>query len=240
MSTQFSDVVRVFTDASQIWRGPTVEVGVCGYLFIGEGEETVASYSGVVTPQEVWKERLESSFLEAYAVLIALEHLPDYWSGEVLTDSSEACAWFTEMLSWGDERDTRWSCQILALERAGMPRLVRMRCLAAINRADELKFTLVGGHPKEAELAAGYKTRGDGLVVPVSRHNVACDHLCRREAAQWNAQARRSVFAAVNAVERTPDPPAAAVSRSLLVWRGTPDAVWPGTPAVTSCRGPAH
>lgn len=127
------------------------------WCHVDAGGWRVREESGVLTPDDVERAAVTNHHTETYALLLALEALPDDWSGRACSDSKNALRVF---FGEGSLRK--------------LPAAWRPRIGAVLKRLDRIEAIRLDGHPTRAQLAAGIGKRGG----PVSHHNVRVDALC--------------------------------------------------------------
>lgn len=160
---------EVFADGGVVKVNPSPHGGTWAYCHVVGGERVVEA-SGLLLPSDCGTDVVSNNQSEFFALLVALEAMPDGWSGTVYSDSG------------------------VTLQRFADPEAVKMkgiqdgwvqRLKAVRSRLGHLTFTLLGGHPNKKELEAG--RRKDGK--PVSPHNVWCDRECGRQSAGFTSTA---------------------------------------------------
>ena len=155
-------VTDVFADGGIIDRNPSAVGGTWAFRLVDFGGRPAYEASGHVAAAEVTPlgpEWVSNNFTEVLALLLAFEQLPDGWTGSAYSDSKNAISAHSRA-AWNPPVKPDY-----------LPDAIWGRMVAARERLGPVKFTLLGGHPTEAELAAG--CRRDGK--PVSEHNVFCD-----------------------------------------------------------------
>jgi ribonuclease HI len=162
----WSRVAAIYTDGGVVLVNPSPIGGTWAFCYVGFDGERIYGTGGSLTPADVGLPWVSNNLTEHLAILHAIEQLPERWSGPVYSDSLNAIRTFRQPIP--DKRPT-W-----------IPDAIWQRRCAALNAVGNLDFTLLGGHPTKAELAAG--KRKDGK--PVSTHNAWCDTRCGEEAAK--------------------------------------------------------
>ena len=169
-------VAHVFADGGVIRKNPSEIGGTWAFALVNAIGGRVAAASGHVAAAEVaplpW---VSNNLTECVALLLAFEQLPDGWAGPAYSDSLNAIKAHTRAGLGGCDLDPP----------EYLPGDLWRRMARCRNRLGAVTFTLLGGHPTRAELAAG--VRKDGK--PVSAHNVFCD----REATAAGAAYLRSL-----------------------------------------------
>lgn len=102
---------------------------------------------------------------EQIAITLALEAMPDNWSGTVYSDSQIAIG--RVFKGWRENN---------------LPRNISERSKAAVARMGEIKTVLLQGHPTKADLELGI---GKKRNLPVSLHNVWCDKACGKASKEF-------------------------------------------------------
>lgn len=155
-----SGIESVYTDGGIIGRNPSPIGGTWAAIFVKNGE-LHAERSGVILPSDIGMDTVENNIAETIAVLVALEMLPDGWSGTL----------------YGDNLNSIRRAEFPEKIKPIVPQFIKDRMIAARKRVSP-KFVLLGGHPNLAEVEAG--VRADGK--PVSKWNVHADSVCCRRA----------------------------------------------------------
>lgn len=155
----------VYTDGGVIGPNPSPQGGVWAYCWIDHQGQRSHRASGLVRPRGIGLPTVTNNVTELLAVLLALEGLPDDWSGIVHTDSFVTLSRF---------RRDRNSTSFKGIPESLVKRTLRVR------RKGQYGMRLVAGHPTSAELARGCKGN-----TPTSPHNVWCDRECGRRIAQF-------------------------------------------------------
>jgi ribonuclease HI len=106
---------------------------------------------------------------EMLALLSGLMRCPDTWAGTIYSDSQVTLGRI--FLGWKWSNIPTWMHKIFQEERK---RLVNW---------EQIKYTLLDGHPTKAQLLSGIGKRGH----PVSEYNVWCDKACREAGESWLA-----------------------------------------------------
>ena len=144
----------VYADGGVVQRGRE-RVGITwAWCHVSLFGERVREDSGAATFAGLGVAFAGNNTAEYLALVLALEALPDHWSGPVFTDSGNTIGRFRD--GWRER---------------GIPPALAERKAAALARLGPLTYTLLGGHPTRADLARG--SRPDGK--PCSPHNVWCD-----------------------------------------------------------------
>lgn len=152
---------KLYTDGSNIYKNPSPWGGSWAWQLVEDGV-VVQADSGLVLPfQDHLGALVTNNQMEYRAVLLALQAMPDGWSGCVCSDSH-----VTLGRVFG-----RYGMR-------GIPLPWHAPLLTARKRLGRLTSQRLDGHPTRAQLASGIGHSGH----PVSIHNVACDHACREVA----------------------------------------------------------
>lgn len=160
-------IVEVYADGGVVTENPSPIGGTWAWCHVDEQGERVASGSGGAGPEFFGLhagECVSNNVTEFYALLKAIEPLPEGWSGRILSDSGVTL--------------TRFKRPEGARMKGLPPSLVGFMRVA-VARLGEVEWVLLGGHPNRKQLAEG--VRKDGK--PVSQHNVWCDKKCNEHAA---------------------------------------------------------
>ena len=108
---------------------------------------------------------ITNNHTEQIAICLALEAMPDGWSGTVYSDSKIALGRVFE--NWATKN---------------LPRSIILRSQTALKRLGTVKYELLQGHPTESDLKLGI---GKKRLYPVSIHNVRCDQLCEYQRKEY-------------------------------------------------------
>lgn len=160
-------IAAVYSDGGVIGVNPSPIGGTWACCLIDECGTTAESCSGYVWPEKVgdwvpWcveTPEVTNNQTEFYALLSALERLPDGWSGRVCSDSAITLGRFFR-----------------GFKLTGLPQGWVDRGAAALARLGAVTLVQLDGHPTRAQLAAGVGKRGN----PVSAHQGWCDKECGR------------------------------------------------------------
>jgi len=118
---------------------------------------------------------ITNNHMEQIAITLALEAMPDGWSGTVYSDSMIALG--RVFKGWRTKN---------------LPANIIQRSAAAVARLGKIEAVLLQGHPTKVDLECGFgKKRG----FPVSIHNVWCDQECGRQATEQLAAQKESEVA---------------------------------------------
>lgn len=159
-------VARVVADGGCRLCNPSKIGGMWAYRHLDAAGRVVRQSYGVVTVADVFPlTTVTNNLTETLALLLALEDLPDVWSGVVASDSLNALRVFENP----DKARDHLPADILA------------RCRAVANRLGAPVFELISGHPSKAEIER--MTAGERVTsergYPYDLHNVWCDEACK-------------------------------------------------------------
>lgn len=152
-------VVAVYSDGGLIRSNPSPIGGMWAWCHVDADDWRVREESGILEPSDVEGRDVTNHHTETYALLMALEALPDGWTGRACSDSRNALRVF---FGEGSLRN--------------LPAAWRPRIGAVLRRLGRIEPIRLDGHPTRAQLAAGIGKRG----APVSEHNVRVDDLCTK------------------------------------------------------------
>lgn len=180
-------ITEAYSDGGVIQRNPSPLGGTYGWCHVDERDERVAKGSGYVLPEYVASlctghetgvavGVVSNNLTEMLAMVLAMEALPDGWSGTVKSDSGITIGRVRSIF------DVVVGRAEYTHKLEGIPAGLRERVYAQAARLGDVSFSLLAGHPKADDLRRGYKIKqrssGEEYHVPVSRHNVLCDKLC--------------------------------------------------------------
>lgn len=149
-------ITHIYCDGGVVWKNPSPIGGSWAFALVDKYDECLYYESGFV--QSTPNRNITNNVSEQIAIVKALEHMPQGWSGTVCSDSQVALG--RAFLGW---------------KRNGLPNNVSKRLDLAILSLGKLDFELLQGHPTCYELASSIGARTGKRV---SRHNVLCDKLC--------------------------------------------------------------
>src|SRR6266542_3390205 len=144
-------VTHVYADGGCILGNPSEHGGTWAYLHVnGPADQKVAGRSGLITTAR-FGALVTNNVTEFYAVLKALEALPDGWSGPIHSDSTCTI--------------TRWRGRPRWID--GIPYQWQRRMAVVKARLGELDWIHLAGHPTAEELERGRRLKklADGQVV---------------------------------------------------------------------------
>lgn len=159
----------VYADGGVIRKNPSILGGTWAWchvdtdlLVVDQPElHILSSGSGLLTPERAGFHLVSNNHTEYFALAKCLRELPDGWSGRVYSDSRITLGRFFE--GWRNEN---------------LPEAWVERIRQELRRLGTLQWTLLDGHPTQAQLAAGIGKRGNAC----SSFNVWCDLRCGAEA----------------------------------------------------------
>lgn len=156
-------VVAVYADGGVIKKNPSPIGGTWAWCAVDSDGNRVIEKSGVVPATEV--RTVSNNHTEQIAITLALEALPDGWSGTVYSDSQIALG--RVFKGWKENN---------------LPKNISERSKKAAARLGNIETVLLQGHPTKTDLETGIgKKRG----LPVSIHNVWCDKACGKESEKY-------------------------------------------------------
>jgi ribonuclease HI len=153
-------IVALYADGGVILKNPSIFGGTWAWTAVDEYDERVTRAGGVVpaTPSRP----ITNNQMEQIAIVLALEAMPEGWSGTVCSDSRIALGRVFE----------GWSGR-------NIPNNLAKRSALALVRLGRVDFVNLQGHPTKEDLCRGV---GAKRGLPVSKHNVWCDKECGRQA----------------------------------------------------------
>lgn len=167
MIPDLSKVVALYCDGGVIQKNPSTVGGTWAWCGVDAEGNRIIERGGVCPA--VGRE-ITNNHTEQIAITLALEAMPDGWSGTVCSDSMIALG--RVFKGWREKN---------------LPRNVSRRSAAAVARLGRIETVLLQGHPTKADLERGV---GAKRGFPVSVHNVWCDHECGRQGARYLASLR--------------------------------------------------
>lgn len=156
-------VVEIFADGGVIRKNPSPIGGTWAWCSVDADGNRVIEKSGVVPATET--RTVSNNHTEQIAITLALEAMPEGWSGIVHSDSMIALG--RVFKGWKENN---------------LPSNIGKRSRQAVARLGRIETILLQGHPTKADLESGVgKKRG----YPVSIHNVWCDKACGKAAEKY-------------------------------------------------------
>lgn len=155
-------IVALYTDGGVIGKNPSTIGGTWAWCGVDENGEQVIHRGGVVP---CVGKPITNNHTEQIAITLALEAMPDGWSGTVYSDSQVALG--RVFKGWKEKN---------------LPRNISERSTAAVKRLGKITPVLLQGHPTKADLLAGV---GAKRGLPVSVHNQWCDEECGRQSRDY-------------------------------------------------------
>jgi ribonuclease HI len=155
-----SPIVALYVDGGCILKNPSTIGGTWAWCGVDEQGNRVIERGGVVPATEA--RPITNNHMEQIAITLALEAMPDGWSGKVYSDSQIALGRVFKC----------WRIR-------NLPANVAKRSATAVARLGRIEIVLLQGHPTKADIARGI---GAKRGLPVSIHNVWCDCECGRQA----------------------------------------------------------
>jgi ribonuclease HI len=154
------DVVAIYADGGVIRKNPSDIGGTWAWCGVDADGNRVIERGGVCPAKP--GQFITNNHMEQIAITLALEAMPEGWTGKVCSDSMIALG--RVFKGWREKN---------------LPVNVSQRSAAAAARLGKIEAVLLQGHPTKADLERGIgKKRG----FPVSIHNVWCDKECGRQA----------------------------------------------------------
>lgn len=172
---------RIFSDGGMVGTNPSEKGCTWSYIMAGLDDTPYHAACGWVTAAQagtVLRDRVavSNNYAELVAALFALESLPNDWHGELLTDSLVTLRRVETPSTAGMQ---------------GVPDVIRDRLISVRKRLGRVTVSLLGGHPSRDDLARGHRITSGARGLPVHRHNVACDEMCREMASVARAHVGR-------------------------------------------------
>lgn len=167
----------VYADGGVLFHSRSPFGGTWAWRHVNRAGDVVCQEAGVAVPRRYARQQIDrlldvpthvapletvtNNYTELLAALHGLEALPDRWSGTVCSDSQ---------ITLG-----RISGQYRKMN--GIPEAIQERLRVQRRRLGEIRVRLLAGHPSKDDLTAGTKAK-NGVLYPVSLHNVWCDARC--------------------------------------------------------------
>jgi ribonuclease HI len=160
--TSLCQIVAVYADGGVIQKNPSSVGGTWAWCGVDADGNRVIERGGVVPSPG---RPITNNHTEQIAITLALEAMPDGWSGVVYSDSMIALG--RVFKGWRTKN---------------LPANVARRSAEAVARMGRIETVLLQGHPTKADLERGV---GQKRGYPVSIHNVWCDRRCQEEARKY-------------------------------------------------------
>lgn len=162
------NIVALYADGGVIKKNPSPFGGTWAWCGVNaEGERVIEKYGAVPATET---RTISNNHTEQIAITLALEAMPEKWSGIVYSDSQIALG--RVFKGWRENN---------------LPKNIAVRSKQAVARLGRIETVLLQGHPTKEDLKNGIgKKRG----FPVSEHNVWCDKHCNKAAEEFWAKAQ--------------------------------------------------
>lgn len=149
------NISHIYVDGGMVGSNPTTVGAAWAIVLVDRNDTVVLEFSGAIlaTPERP----ITNNVIEQIALTLALECMPDKWSGTICSDSQNAIG--RQFYGW---------------QLNGLPRNVIERGHNALKRLGQIKPEPIKGHPSKRELSRGKNSYG----TRVSKHNVRADELC--------------------------------------------------------------
>ena len=154
------NVTTLTTDGGVVGKNPSDFGGTWAFVATDKDDNLVFYRSGFY---QAVGQPTTNNHTEMFAAIMALESMPEGWSGTLVSDSQITLGRLFE--GWRNKN---------------LPNDLVTRAQKALKRLGTVKGNHVDGHPTKAHLEAGIGKRGN----PVSKWNVVADQLCNREVAR--------------------------------------------------------
>jgi ribonuclease HI len=159
---------RLYTDGGVVKVNPSPIGGTWAWVLTqddGEGEGIVRCASGLILPAECDGASVSNNVAELRAALEALEAMPGYWRGTLLSDSQITLGRIFK----------GWPLKGVPLDLYRRLHRIQLRLREDL----QVEPVLLQGHPTKADLARGI---GAKRGYPVSKFNKWCDEACQEQA----------------------------------------------------------
>jgi ribonuclease HI len=180
----YPHTTHVYADGGVIEKNPSEQGGTWAWCHVrGEVESEQAhakSDWGYVTTELFDAGPVSNNVMELYAVVLALEALPDDWSGIVSSDSAVTIG-----------RLSTWTLPPgVAMPLRGVPAPLQSMVWRQTRRLSwgSIQWRALKGHPTREDLRRG----SDWRKRPVSFHNYWCDKMCREATLRYLEDLRRA------------------------------------------------
>lgn len=161
-------IIELYCDGGVVGRNPSSLAGTFAWCGVNAKGERVIERGGYVPAPP--GRPVTNNHTEEIAIVLALEAMPDRWSGLVCSDSMIALG--RVFKSW---------------RTRNLPENIKQRAIAAVARLGKIETRLLQGHPTRKDLAVGI---GAKRGFPVSVHNCWCDAECNRQAKKFETELR--------------------------------------------------
>jgi ribonuclease HI len=166
------EIAAIYADGGVIKKNPSPIGGTWAWCAVNSAGERIIEKSGVVPASAT--RTVSNNHTEQIAITLALEAMPEGWSGVVYSDSMIALG--RVFKGWRENN---------------LPANISARSKKAVARLGAVETVLLQGHPTKEDLKNGFgKKRG----LPVSIHNVWCDKACGKEAEKYLASLKEKVL----------------------------------------------
>lgn len=174
------EIVGVYADGGLLSPNPSPQGGMWAWCHVDALGGRIARASGIMLAYDPLREapkaegetwpiwplpEVSGNAMELVAMILALEALPPFWSGNVYSDSEVTMARMFRGAPMGN-----------------VPREWIARAAEAIHKGGPYTPILLAGHPSRRDLAQGFRDKraegGGSRRYPVSEHNVWCDQAC--------------------------------------------------------------
>ncbi len=83
-----SEVTRIYADGGMIGANPSKKGGTWAFSMNDDRDDQIHHESGLLLPVDIGQDFVTNNITELWAVMVALERLPDRWTGTVFSDSN--------------------------------------------------------------------------------------------------------------------------------------------------------
>lgn len=168
-----SEIVALYADGGVISKNPSTLGGTWAWCAVDvEGNRVIERYGSIPARNG---RPITNNHTEQIAITLALEAMPDRWTGVLYSDSNVAIGRVFD--NWGTKN---------------LPANISDRSRAVRARLGKVTAVLLQGHPTKADLAVGIGAKRN---LPVSIHNVWCDKACTLAAEEFKAKRAEGVAA---------------------------------------------
>lgn len=159
-------IIELYADGGCVKKNPSPFAITWAWCAVDENDRRVIERGGIVLSQP--GRPASNNWAEQIAIVLALEAMPDGWSGLVCSDSMIALG--RVFKGWRTKN---------------LPENIKQRAKDAVARLGKIETRLLQGHPTKKDLENGV---GAKRGFPVSKHNVFCDEECNRQAKKFEAE----------------------------------------------------